>query len=114
VLPYFVTVSVRNAGESDLGATAVPLYLRDDAGRLGAPRTFGGDFAACPSGPLPTPFAAGADAELCLVYLVPDGARVRDMVFEPTEGYDPITWTGDVTKPEKPGTKKAKKGRERG
>ena len=26
---------------------------------------------------------------MCLVYLVPGGGRVRDLVFEPTEGYDP-------------------------
>ena len=36
---------------------------------------------------------------MCLVYLVPDGARIEDLVFEPTEGYDPITWTGDVQEP---------------
>ena len=43
---------------------------------------------------------------MCLVYLAPDGARIKDMVFEPTEGFDPITWTGDVTRPAKPGKKK--------
>ena len=99
--PYFVTVGVTNSGDTDLGGQAVPLYLRDGSGRLGAPWTFGGDFAACPSGPLPTPFEAGAEAEMCLVYLVPDGDRIRDVVFEPTEGYDPISWTGDVATPEK-------------
>jgi hypothetical protein len=103
--PYFVTVSLANAGESDLGGQEVPLYLRDDTGALGAPWTLGGDFADCQSGPLPIPFTAGAKADMCLVYLVPDGARIRDLVFEPTEGYDPITWTGEVTgpEPEKPG-----------
>jgi hypothetical protein len=103
--PYFVTVSLANSGESDLGGQEVPLYLRDDTGALGAPWTVGGDFAECQSGPLPTPFAAGARADMCLVYLVPDGARIRDLVFEPTEGYDPITWSGEVTRPEreKPG-----------
>jgi hypothetical protein len=50
---------------------------------------------------LPTPFEPGAEAEMCLVYLVPDGARIQDMVFEPTEGYDPITWTGVVEKPDR-------------
>ena len=99
--PYFVTVSLANAGESDLGGQEVPLYLRDDTGALGAPWTVGGDFAECQSGPLPTPFAAGARADMCLVYLVPDGARIRDLVFEPTEGYDPITWSGEVTRPER-------------
>ena len=104
--PYFVTVSVTNAGDDDLGGLDVPLYLRDDTGALGAPWTLGGDFTACQSGPLPYPFEPGAEAEMCLVYLAPDGARIRDMVFEPTEGFDPITWTGDVTRPAKPGRKK--------
>lgn len=99
--PYFVTVSVTNTGESGLGGQEVPLYLRDDRGTLGAPWTLGGDFTACQSGPLPTPFAPGESADLCLVYLAPDGARVEDMVFEPTEGYDPISWTGEVDRPRK-------------
>lgn len=99
--PYFVTVELTNAGESDLAGLAVPLYLRDDRGRLGAPWTLGGDFTPCQSGPLPSPFGAAATTEMCLVYLAPDGARIKDMVFEPTEGYDPITWTGDVSGPPK-------------
>ena len=99
--PYFVTVTVANVGETDLGGQDVPLYLRDTDHSLGAPWTLGGDFAACQSGPLPDPFEAGAEAEMCLVYLVPDGGRVRDLVFEPTEGYDPITWTGEVDLPAK-------------
>jgi hypothetical protein len=107
--PYFVTVTVTNAGESDLAGQVVPLYLRDDNDALGAPWTLGGDFTDCQSGPLPAPFGPGAEAELCLVYLVPDGARITDMVFEPTEGYDPITWTGDVQEPEKK-TERRKRG----
>ena len=103
--PYFVTVTLTNTGETDLSGQQVPLYLRDDNGRLGAPWTLGGDFTACQSGPLPTPFDAGDTVEMCLVYLVPDRGRVRDLVFEPTEGYDPISWTGDVTAPEKPATR---------
>lgn len=108
--PYFVTVSVTNTGEDDLGGLDVPLYLRDDTGALGAPWTLGGDFTACQSGPFPYPFEPGAEAEMCLVYLAPDGARIRDMVFEPTEGFDPITWTGDVTKPGKAGKPRTKRG----
>ena len=108
--PYFVTVTVTNAGESDLGGQEVPLYLRDDTGALGAPWTVGGDFAECQSGPLPTPFAAGTETGMCLVYLVPDGGRIRDLVFEPTEGYDPITWSGDVAKP---ATKKRERKKDR-
>ena len=99
--PYFVTVTLTNVGESDLAGQAVPIYLRDDRDRLGAPWTLGGDFTPCQSGPLRSPFEGGASAEMCLVYLVPDGAHIEDMVFEPTEGYDPITWTGDVGGPPK-------------
>ena len=112
--PYFVSVTVTNAGESDLAGQVVPLYLRDDNDALGAPWTLGGDFTACQSGPLPSPFGPGAEAELCLVYLVPDGARISDMVFEPTEGYDPITWTGDVTTPKKAAKKRTTKKRGHG
>lgn len=97
--PYFVTVTVANVGESGLGGQDVPLYLRDTRGTLGAPWTLGGDFTPCQSGPLPEPFEPGDETEMCLVYLVPDGGRVRDLVFEPTEGYDPITWTGEVREP---------------
>ena len=84
--------------------------MRDDTGALGAPWTVGGDFAECQSGPLPTPFAAGTETGMCLVYLVPDGGRIRDLVFEPTEGYDPITWSGDVAKP---ATKKRERKKDR-
>ncbi|GAB3030161.1 hypothetical protein GCM10011376_39770 [Nocardioides flavus (ex Wang et al. 2016)] len=97
--PYFVQVTLANVGDTDLGGQDVPLYLRDTDGTLGAPWTLGGDFEPCQSGPLPVPFEPGAEAGMCLVYLVPDGGRVRDLVFEPTEGYDPITWTGDVEEP---------------
>ena len=113
--PYFVVVSLTNTGESDLGGQPVPLYLRDDTGSLGAPWTLGGDFTACQSGPLPSPFEPGDEAEMCLVYLAPGGARIRDMVFEPTEGYDPLTWTGDVERPERPEKARRQKGsRKRG
>ena len=101
-----MTVTLTNVGDTDLGGQDVPLYLRDTDGSLGAPWTLGGDFAACQSGPLPDPFEAGAEAEMCLVYLVPDGGRVRDLVFEPTEGYDPITWSGEVQEPAKRATKR--------
>ncbi len=103
--PYFVTVTLTNAGEADLGGQEVPLYLRDDTGALGAPWTIGGDFT-CQSGPLPTPFPPGTDTEMCLVYLVPEGARARDLVFEPTDGYDPISWSGEIAEPAEPGKRR--------
>ena len=110
--PYFVQVSLTNTGESDLAGQVVPLYLRDDRDRLGAPWTLGGDFEACQSGPMPTPFAPGDSTTMCLVYLAPDGARVEDVVFEPTEGYDPISWTGEVGRPGKADPDRPRKSRE--
>lgn len=109
--PYFVTVTLTNVGDTDLGGQDVPLYLRDTGGTLGAPWTLGGDFAACQSGPLPVPFAEGAEAGMCLVYLVPGGGRIRDLAFAPTEGYDPVTWSGDVQEPVRPRPGRAERGR---
>ena len=108
--PYFVTVTLTNTGGSDLAGQPVPLYLRDETGRLGAPWTLGGDFTACQSGPLPEPFEPGDETAMCLVYLVPDGGRVRDLVFQPTEGYDPISWAGQVQEPrqDQPGRRRGR------
>lgn len=107
--PYFVSATVVNEGEDDLGGQQVPLYVRDDQGRLAAPWTMGGDFQACQSGPLPTPFAAGDEAELCLVYLVPQQATAGALVFQPSEAFDPITWTGRVGQPPEQRKERAKK-----
>ena len=112
--PYFVTVTMTNTGDADLGGMQVPVYLRDDNGTLGAPWTLGGDFTACQSGPFPEPFASGDETQMCLVYLVPGGARIQDMVFEPTDGYDPISWTGDVGTPPRPTPRTSRKAGKRG
>ena len=61
-------------------------------GALGAPWTVGGDFAACQSGPLPTPFAAGARADMCLVYLVPGGANLPVGVVTGLAGAPFLLW----------------------
>lgn len=97
--PYFVDVVAKNRGEVDLGGTAVPLFLLDDAGTYGTPWTFGGDFTRCQSGPLPEPFAPGDKARMCLVYLAPDHGRIDAMAFTGEAGADPITWTGKVARP---------------
>jgi hypothetical protein len=95
--PYFVTATVRNAGESDLGGVAVPLYGAAATGALVEASTFATDFKPCAPGVLPTPFPAGASADVCLVYLVPSAGALEGVSFRPTESFDPITWTGEVT-----------------
>ncbi|WP_134741963.1 hypothetical protein [Nocardioides sp. 503] len=96
--PYFVRVTATNAGETDLGGRQVPLYGVDSADTLVEASTFKGRFKPCPSRPFPTPFAAGATHEACLVYLAPAGTTLKAVVFRPTQESVPITWTGPVSK----------------
>ena len=95
--PYFVTATVRNAGQSDLGGQAVPLYGSAASGALVEASTFATDFKPCHPGVLPTPFPAGASAHVCLVYLVPSAGVLDGVSFRPTQAFDPITWSGAVT-----------------
>lgn len=95
--PYFVTATVRNAGQSDLAGQAVPLYGSAATGALVEASTFATDFKPCSPSVLPTPFPAGASAKVCLVYLVPHAGSLDGVTFRPTETFDPITWSGEVT-----------------
>ena len=100
--PYFVTATVRNAGSTDLSGQQVPLYGSAASGALVEASSFASDFKPCHPGVLPTPFPEGATANVCLVYLVPGasgGAKgtLDGVSFRPTEAFDPITWTGEVT-----------------
>ncbi|PVG83471.1 hypothetical protein DDE18_09325 [Nocardioides gansuensis] len=97
--PYFVDVTVENAGETDLGGQEVPVLLMDSNGVLGPPWSFGGQFRPCNSGPLPGSFEPGEKKALCLVYLAPQGASIDAMAFAPVDGFEPIRWTGDVQTP---------------
>lgn len=95
--PYYVDVRVTNAGESDLGGLAVPLYLRDTSESLGPPWGFEEPFRPCRSRPLPASFAPGQSVERCLVFFARAGAAYDAMAFQPTPDVEPITWDGDVT-----------------
>lgn len=95
--PYFVQATVRNAGTTDLSGQAVPLYGSAASGALVEASSFASDFKPCSPGVLPTPFGPGASADVCLVYLVPDGGTLQGVTFRPTEDFDPITWTGAIT-----------------
>lgn len=109
--PYFVHATVENLGDTDLGGRRVPLYIVDGTNTLIESSTFASTFRPCPSAPLPKKFKSGARAKVCLVYLSPDRGELTAVSFRPTQEFDPITWSGPVTKvaPTKP--KKAKKGK---
>lgn len=108
--PYYVTVSVKNVGDGDVGQTPIPLWAVDDKDTLIQASSFTNAFAKCPSTPLPTTFAPNATATACLVYLVPDHGKLTGVSFRPLQAVAPIVWTGTVNPPATPTpTKKPKK-----
>ena len=96
--PYFVRAKLTNVGETDLGRRAVPLYIVDGNNTLVESSRFASTFKPCPSESLPKKFPTGAKARVCLVYLAPDRGDLTAVSFRPTQEFNPITWTGDVSK----------------
>jgi hypothetical protein len=95
--PYFVTATVRNDGTTDLGGRPVPLYGLAASGALVEASSFATDFKPCRPSVLPTPFPAGASAQVCLVFLIPNGGALDGVSFRPSQAFDPITWSGLVS-----------------
>jgi len=95
--PYFVHAQVRNVGDSDLGGRPVPLYIVDGDNTLIEPSTFASSFKPCPSQPFPKKFGSGAHLLTCLVYLAPKHGDLTAVSFRPSQEFNPITWTGEVT-----------------
>lgn len=95
--PFFVTATLRNAGETDLGGRDVPLYAATDANTLVEASAFSQEFQPCRPGALPSPFPPGGTVDVCLVYLLPAGSKLVGVSFRPTEEFEPILWTGPVT-----------------
>lgn len=95
--PYFVSATVRNEGASDLSGRPVPLYGLAASGALVEASSFASDFKPCRPSVLPTPFPAGASAQVCLVFLIPNGGALDGVSFRPSQAFDPITWSGLVS-----------------
>ncbi|WP_377321718.1 hypothetical protein ACFJIY_20975 [Pimelobacter simplex] len=115
--PYFVRVAVTNEGETDLGGLRLTNVLwASDGATLEAPNYYTAEqLPACVGDALPTPFAAGATAELCQVYFIAPGKAFENVTFSPFGGQDAVTWSGEitkVTKPAKPG-KSGKSGKKK-
>lgn len=110
--PYYVTVTVKNVGDGDVGQTPIPLWAVDDANTLIQASSFTNVFTRCPSTPLPTTFAPNAEVSTCLVYLVPDHGKLTGLSYRPLQAVAPIVWTGTITPVQPatpPATKKKKK-----
>lgn len=99
--PYYAEVRVENVGESDVGGFAVPLYLADGTDTLRQASTFTTEFERCESKSLPRRFGPEDTFKTCLVYLAPKPARFEAVSFRPPQDFEPIAWTGAVSKPKK-------------
>src|SRR3546814_10180486 len=96
--PYFVTISVRNTGESDLGGQVLPIYL-DNGGSTLYPSVEIPHFKKCSPRELPKTFAAGARTDLCMIFLAPKGFELRSVALWPAGDKEQIDWTGEVIDP---------------
>lgn len=97
--PYYVSVNVTNVGEGDVGGVPVPLWGVDGDNTLLPAATFTTNFAKCRSEPLPKTFPADASLDTCLVFLAPEKGTLTGVSFRPTQQFNPIVWTGEVTTP---------------
>lgn len=107
---YYATVRVKNIGRGDVGGVAVPLWGVNAANILLPAVNFTTSFAKCPSRTLPRRFGPGASLSTCLVYLSPDKGSLESVSYRPSQEFNPITWTGKITRataPTKKSTKKA-------
>lgn len=107
--PYFVHVKAENVGEGDLGGQRVPLYAVDGDNKLIESSTFASSFKPCPSESFPKKFENGDAFKTCLVYLAPDKGDLTAASFRPTEEFNPIVWTGQLTEATAADGKKADK-----
>lgn len=110
--PYYVDAVVENVGDSDLGGRPVPLYIVNEENVLVESTPFASSFKPCPSTPFPKRFRPGDSERVCLVYLAPDKGDLVAVSFRPDETFNPITWTGEVVKPESGRKGKGKQGKQ--
>ncbi len=107
--PYFVEVTVKNVGDTNLGGEGVPLYAVDGNNKLIEASTFQSTFKPCSPESFPKPFKRNDKGKFCLVYLAPNKGDLTAVSFRPVEDFDPITWTGKLKKPGAGGKKGGKK-----
>jgi hypothetical protein len=96
--PYFVRARIENVGDTDLGGRPVPLYIVDGENRLIESSVFTGTFQPCEGSMFPKKFRNGDRVKACLVYLAPDKGELTAVSFRPDQEFDPITWTGELTR----------------
>lgn len=91
--PFYVKVTVKNEGPAGLGGAALPIYSHDSSNTIRDANQLVGDFKPCPNPALPKTFLPGSSADVCLVYLVPEGKALQSVDLQTGSAKDAITWT---------------------
>lgn len=91
-VPYYVTVNVKNEGPAGLGGAALPIYAHDDSFTNLPASDIVGQFKPCPRSTVPDTFEPGAAADICLVYLVPEGRTLSKIILQTGKTKDAIAW----------------------
>lgn len=96
---YYVQVAVENVGERRIQGGDVPLWGVSGVNTLLPAVRLTSSFEKCQTESMPRRFKPGDRMRTCLVYLSPDKGSLEGVSYRPSEEYDPIVWTGKVTKP---------------
>jgi hypothetical protein len=90
--PFYVKVNVKNEGPAGLGGAALPIFARDSTNTNLPASDIVGTFKPCPTPTVPASFLPGAVADVCLVYLVPEGRTLKAITLQTGTTEDAITW----------------------
>ena len=71
----------------------MPMFARDSTNADLPANDIVGTFKPCPSSTLPASFLPGASADLCLVYLLPEGRTLASVTLQTGTPKDAISWT---------------------
>jgi len=91
--PYYVTINVKNEGPAGLGGAALPIYAFDSTSTNLPANDIVGTFKPCQTPTLPESFLPGAVADICLVYLIPEGRTLTSINLQTGSTADAIRWT---------------------
>lgn len=90
--PYYVRLKVRNEGPSGLGGVSVPVLAHSRSNTVFPASELIGEFEPCPGPALPKSFLKGSTAELCLVFLLPEGEEMATIDLQTGSEADAIRW----------------------
>jgi hypothetical protein len=91
-MPYYVRFTVENRGPSGLGGVSIPVLAHTASNTVFPPSELVGTFKPCPNPALPESFLESSKADLCLVFLLPKGEKLRTVDLQTGTEADAIHW----------------------